>query len=283
MKEYDSVVDKICSAERGKEQFNISDLSRLFGLSSETLRKYEKKHIVEPLRRDNNYRVYSSWEITKIIRARQLKFECDGLVEVDERLMQMDFDDSINNIELRKQELIREIESKQRLLLWLENRKRDIESYKENEGRVYFKREERIYCCIYMVGNTITDKKGDDLKRLQQWMEALPFVSVYYIGISEGKTVSCVGIKESERRLYHLEYLKEDFVIEEAECLEYNDYAAHSHDFDTSAECIKKGYEISMKQGVSIGNLFVIEMVDYVQKDGVYKSHNIMKYPLQKQ
>ena len=282
MEGYDSVVSKICSVKRGKEEFNISDLSRLFGLSSETLRKYEKLHIVEPIRRDNNYRVYSSWEITKIIRARQLKYECSSLVEVDEHLLEMDSDESISNIELRKKELLKEIEYKQRLLMWLDSRKRAIESYKENEGRVYFKKEEKIYCCIYMVGNTITDKRGDDLRVLQQWMEALPFVSVYYIGINDGRTVSCVGISESERKLYHLEYLKEDFVIGEADYLEYNDYAAHSQDFDTSSECIDRGYEISRKQGIGFEDLFVIKMVGYVQRAGIYKSHNIMMYPVKK-
>ena len=80
MEEYETMIDLIKNTRRGKEWFNISDLSRLFNLTSETLRKYEKKHIVEPSRTDNNYRIYSSWEITKIIRARQLKSECSSLV-----------------------------------------------------------------------------------------------------------------------------------------------------------------------------------------------------------
>ena len=104
MEEYETMIDLIKNTRRGKEWFNISDLSRLFNLTSETLRKYEKKHIVEPLRTENNYRIYSSWEITKIFRARQLKSECSSSLEVDEHMLEMDSDESVRNIELRQKD-----------------------------------------------------------------------------------------------------------------------------------------------------------------------------------
>ena len=280
MEEYETMIDLIKNTRRGKEWFNISDLSRLFNLTSETLRKYEKKHIVEPSRTDNNYRIYSSWEITKIIRARQLKSECSSLVEVDEHMLEMDSDESVRNIELRQKELIQEIENKKRLLTWLTDRKEVIENYKNNRGKVYLKKEEKIYCNIYMVGNTITDKTGEDLKQLQRWMAALQYTSVYYVGIRGQETVSCVGITESERKAYHLEDLKADFVIPACEYMEYDDYATHSSTVDTSMECIEKGYEMAEQMGIELKDIFVVRMIEYVQKHGIYKSHNLMMYPV---
>ncbi len=280
MEEYETMIDLIKNTRRGKEWFNISDLSRLFNLTSETLRKYEKKHIVEPLRTENNYRIYSSWEITKIIRARQLKSECSSLVEVDEHMLEMDSDESVRNIELRQKALSQEIENKKRLLTWLTDRKEVIENYKNNRGKVYLKKEEKIYCNIYMVGNTITDKTGEDLKQLQRWMAALPYTSVYYVGIRGQETISCVGITESERKAYHLEDLKADFVIPACEYMEYDDYATHSSTVDTSMECIEKGYEMAEQMGIELKDIFVVRMIEYVQKQGIYKSHNLMMYPV---
>lgn len=280
MEEYETMIDLIKNTRRGKEWFNISDLSRLFNLTSETLRKYEKKHIVEPLRTENNYRIYSSWEITKIIRARQLKSECSSLVEVDEHMLEMDSDESVRNIELRQKELSQEIENKKRLLTWLTDRKEVIENYKNNRRKVYLKKEEKIYCNIYMVGNTITDKTGEDLKQLQRWMAALPYTSVYYVGIRGQETVSCVGITERERKAYHLEDLKADFVIPACEYMEYDDYATHSSTVDTSMECIEKGYEMAEQMGIELKDIFVVRMIEYVQKHGIYKSHNLMMYPV---
>lgn len=282
MTEYQAIINKINEVKRGKQQFNISDLSRLFDITSETLRKYEKKHIIKPLRQDNGYRSYSSWDITKIIRARQLKYECGSLVEVDEHLIEMDSTENIRNIEIRQKELLKEIEEKQRLLAWLSDRKKLIQNYNNNKGTIKIEKGEKIYCNIYMVGNTITDKSGDDLIRLQEWMKALPYTSVYYIGISESQTVSCVGITESEREKYNLQHLVADFIIPESEYLIYDDYAAHSLDIDTSAESINRGYNLAKEKGLVLGEIFVIRMIGYVQKDGLYKSHNLMMYPIKK-
>lgn len=280
MSKFDSVVDKIKNTKKGKEQFNISDLARLFDITSETLRKYEKKNIIEPLRLDNGYRVYSSWDITKIIRARQLKSECSSLLEVDNHLLEMDSNESIKIIESKQKEILREIEEKQVLLTWLDNRKQLIKNYHDNSGKVYRLKEEKIYCCIYMVHNTITTKTGEELARLQEWMDALPYTSVYYVGINENETISCVGITESERKTYHLEHLVPDFIIPESEYIVYNDYAMHDKNIDTSDECIKKGYSIANDNCADLDAIFVCKMIEYVQKDGLYSSHNLMMFSI---
>ncbi|MDY4810267.1 MAG: hypothetical protein SO205_09345, partial [Bulleidia sp.] len=195
-------------------------------------------------------------------------------------MLEMDSDESVRNIELRQKELSQEIENKKRLLTWLTDRKEVIENYKNNRGKVYLKKEEKIYCNIYMVGNTITDKTGEDLKQLQRWMAALPYTSVYYVGIRGQKTVSCVGITERERKAYHLEDLKADFVIPACEYMEYDDYATHSSTVDTSMECIEKGYEMAEQMGIELKDIFVVRMIEYVQKHSIYKSHNLMMYPV---
>lgn len=282
MSDFDYVIDVINHTAKGKEYFNISDLAKLFNISSETLRKYEKKHIIEPIRYDNTYRVYSSWEITKVIRARQLRSEGNSLLEVDEHLSGIDFSSRLEHIEKREREIVSEIEERQKLLIWLRNKKALLTEYESNKGQIYRKKCSRIYCSIYMVGNTLTGKTDEDLKELQKWMNALPYTSVYYIGISKDKTLSCVGFTEEERIAYHLEDLKPDFIIPEMDYLVFDDFAQHNNDFDTSNECIDRGFQRVHESGEQTNGLFVIRMIDYIQKDGVYSSHNLMMFSIEK-
>ncbi|MGL4456721.1 MAG: Cu(I)-responsive transcriptional regulator [Plesiomonas sp.] len=59
---------------------NISEVAKLTGLTAKTLRFYEDKGLVTPLRQDNGYRVYSQKnqeELTLLRQARLVGFSLD--------------------------------------------------------------------------------------------------------------------------------------------------------------------------------------------------------------
>ena len=280
MSEFQHVIEILKKSKRGKEKFNISELARIFNITPETLRRYEKKKIIEPQRQENSYRVYSSWEITKIIRARQLRMEGSSLEYVNKNLFVVEWMQDIERIENRENELMEEIESRQMLLSWLKERKTTIRKFVDRKDDISIEKVEKIYCCIYMVGNTLTDKDSERLKELQKWLDALPYVSVYYIGTSNYITVSVVGITESQRKQYHLEYLVPDFILPDAFYLIHNDNAQHNVSFDTSNESIDRWYNLVRGLNYQAEDLYVIKMIDYFQRDGVYTSYNEMMMPL---
>lgn len=116
---YEELIQCLNTISKGKEKINISDLAKIFNVSSETLRKYENLNILIPYREDNLYRIYSSWELTKLIRTRQLRMEGYSIKDIEQHFKAIQFEDNLVNIENREIEILREIEEREKLLLWL--------------------------------------------------------------------------------------------------------------------------------------------------------------------
>ena len=125
-------------------------------------------------------------------------------------------------------------------------------------------------------------KKAEDWENLKEWMQALPYVSVYYAGDQAYHTVSCVGITAEERDRYGLSYLKPDFVLPEQMYLTKFVVAEHSSTYDTSNRVIQEGFEEMKEEGHPLQDLFVMRVFDYVQKDGIYRSYNKMMIPVRR-
>ena len=264
----------------GDKSINISRMADLFSLTAETLRKYDAKGIISAFRDGNEYRKYSSWEVTKLIWARALRAEGYSLDQIAAHTVERVSDDSIRIIEEMQKKIASEIVERQRILKWLEERKR---SYRELDSRgdeVTVEIQPEIWCCSYLTDNTMAGKKGEDWENLQEWMKALPFVSVYYVGNRAYNTVSCVGITAEERDRYGLTHLTPDFILPEQMYLSKFVIAEHSRQHDTSNEVILQGFADIQERGYPLQDLFVMRVFDYVQKDGLYRSYNKMMIPI---
>ena len=173
-----------------------------------------------------------------------------------------------------------EIVERQRILKWLEERKRSYRELDSREDEVTVEIQPEIWCCSYLTDNTMAGKKGAEWENLQEWMKALPFVSVYYIGNRAYNTVSCVGITAEERDRYGLTRLTPDFILPEQMYLSKFVIAEHSRQHDTSNEVILQGFADMQERGYPLQDLFVMRVFDYVQKDGLYRSYNKMMIPI---
>ena len=264
----------------GDRSINISRMADLFSLTAETLRKYDAKHIISAFRDGNEYRKYSSWEVTKLIWARAMRAEGYSLDEIATHTTERDADKNIYTIEKMQERVAAEIVERQRLLKWLEERKRFCRELDEKRGRVSVEMQPEIWCCSYLTNDTMAGKKGEDWENLKQWMTALPYVSVYYVGDRDYHTVSCVGVTAEERLRYGLTALKPDFILPEQMYLSEFVVAEHSIQNDTSNEVIQKGFADMEGKGYPLQNLFVMRVYDYVQKDGLYRSYNKMMIPI---
>ena len=264
----------------GDKTINISRMADLFSLTAETLRKYDAKEIISAFRDGNEYRKYSSWEVTKLIWARALRAEGYSLDQIAEHTVERVSDDSIRIIEGMQQKIAREIIERQRLLKWLENRKLSYRELAFRGNEVTVEIQPAIWCCSYLTNNTMAGKKGQAWENLKEWMKALPFVSVYYVGNQAYNTVSCVGITAEERERYGLTHLIPDFVLPEQMYLSKFVIAEHSRQHDTSNETILQGFADIREKGCPLQDLFVMRVYDYVQKDGLYRSYNKMMIPV---
>ena len=265
---------------RGDKSISISRMADLFSLTAETLRKYDAKGIISAFRDGNEYRKYSSWEVTKLIWARALRAEGYSLDQIAAHTVERVSDDSIRIIEEMQKKIASEIVERQRILKWLEERKRSYRELDSREDEVTVEIQPEIWCCSYLTDNTMAGKKGAEWENLQEWMKALPFVSVYYIGNRAYNTVSCVGITAEERDRYGLTRLTPDFILPEQMYLSKFVIAEHSRQHDTSNEVILQGFADMQERGYPLQDLFVMRVFDYVQKDGLYRSYNKMMIPI---
>ena len=265
---------------RGDKSISISRMADLFSLTAETLRKYDAKGIISAFRDGNEYRKYSSWEVTKLIWARALRAEGYSLDQIAAHTVERVSDDSIRIIEEMQKKIAGEIVERQRILKWLEERKRSYRELDSREDEVTVEIQPEIWCCSYLTDNTMAGKKGAEWENLQEWMKALPFVSVYYIGNRAYNTVSCVGITAEERDRYGLTRLTPDFILPEQMYLSKFVIAEHSRQHDTSNEVILQGFADIQERGYPLQDLFVMRVFDYVQKDGLYRSYNKMMIPI---
>ena len=264
----------------GDKSINISRMADLFSLTAETLRKYDAKGIISAFRDGNEYRKYSSWEVTKLIWARALRAEGYSLDQIAVHTVERVSDDSIRIIEEMQKKIASEIVERQRILKWLEERKRSYHELDSREDEVTVEIQPEIWCCSYLTDNTMAGKKGAEWENLQEWMKALPFVSVYYIGNRAYNTVSCVGITAEERDRYGLTHLTPDFILPEQMYLSKFVIAEHSRQHDTSNEVILQGFADIQERGYPLQDLFVMRVFDYVEKDGLYRSYNKMMIPI---
>lgn len=267
-------------AKQGKKDIKITEFAHLFSISAETLRKYDSQEIMRASRLENDYRVYSSWDLTKLIRIRQLRSARHSLPEISALIRSGMDESSLEDIDKSIIDIKREIEEGHKLIHWLKRQKSIIIQTRQQGDSVMIEDMEAIHCCIYMVGPTLVDKEGKEKENLKQWMAALPFVTTYYLKSSGGKTVSCVGLTESERRIYGLEYLQADFVLPESRYGSCNIVTQRSHDFDYSSETLEESYQRISTLELALEDIILVRVDDYIQRGDVYSSYNHFMIPI---
>lgn len=268
---------------KGSREIGIFELAELFGISAETLRKYEAKKILQPYREENGYRKYNTWDLTKLVYIRQLRQGGLPLSDIVSELERDEPSQQIQNLDRLRQKLREEIAHREKLIRWTESRRKELSQAIELGEGCALQRQGRRYCCVYMAYNTLVDKKGKDWEHLKEWMRALPFVRVCYkIDGPVEEEVSCLTLYEDELERYGLQHLVPDFVLPEQDCLVLNAVGEYSGNRATSEECAAAARERAKEQGLELAAGAIMEMVWYTQRQGVFQSHNKAIFPVKK-
>ncbi len=267
--------------QKGSEMIGIFELADLFGITKEALRKYEAKHVLQPYRDENGYRKYSTWDLTKLVRVRQLRQEGFPLNNIADGMEAEDPSGQVRDLEEQRQELRREIAYREKLIRWLGNRQEEIAWLEALGDQPVIQVQEKRYCCVYMVGNTLVDKKGTAWEDLKGWIQALPFVQVCYIGKGDNDTtLSCLTATESIRAAYGLEGLVDDFVVPAGRYVVCGSVVGHSRTIDTGVKCFSETHGRAEGLGLKLEEWAVTQMVWFSQRDGLFRSHNKAMFPI---
>ena len=266
--------------KKGKKEIGIFELAELFGVTSEALRKYEAKQIIQPFRDERGYRKFHSWDLTKIICARRMRQEGFPLTDIAQSMQCAKAQQRIDMMEAMQKELMQEILYRKKLIAWLSAQKDEIVRLESQGERCIVERQPALHCCVYMAGDTLVDKEGEEREQLKRWLEELPFCNICYIGKLRHDMVSCLVLSEDEKKAYGLEHLKPDFVIPEQFYVVCSSTAEHSQTHDTSDESILRARARAQDMGFSLGDYVVARMVRYVQNEEMFQSVNRMFFPI---
>ena len=266
--------------EHGKKEVGIFELAELLGVTAEALRKYETREIIRPFRDARGYRKFHSWDLTKIICARQMRQEGFSLSNVADSLKNNNSQGQIVMIEEMQKSLMQEIQYRKDLIHWLSLQKDELMRAEQVGDRCVIEHQPELYCCVYLSDDTLVNKTGAAREELKRWLSSLPFSNVCYVGAQGERVVSCLALNEDELHAYRLEHLKPDFVIPEQFYAVCYSTVEHDSQHDTSEECIRQSRMRLRGLNVKLEDYMVARMVRYVQKGDWYLSVNKMCIPI---
>lgn len=267
----------------------ITVIARLFGISTEAIRKYEKYGIIASSRdKQNNYRKYTTWDIVQLFRAR-LYAKCGfSLKSIAKILSTPDIDEVEEIIKSKEENLVRETLLIQNQLKVLQNIKQGLSEVERSskastELRYHYEQRPAIYFCEFM-GEQSLNEDEDILYQANQWMECLPFVFLgirtNYQKIVSGDSMFTGGIcvTEEDKEKYKLRELPDSQRFESTMCLTAMLVGSFNHPLDkTSFERIN---ELIKSKRFFISGEIIGEIKYSVKIDDEYKFYHKVWIPI---
>ncbi len=161
------------------KKYGITTIAKLFGITTEAIRKYEAKGIIGSHRNcKNRYREYETWDIPTLFRARMYRKSGFSLSQTSDMINSMSIDEIISSMNDREEELIQEIIERQKFMLMLREWKNNLsELNKYSNGKFVIEYSPEIYFCDFLQSDSITED-ADIIALAGKWIEHLPFVSL---------------------------------------------------------------------------------------------------------
>lgn len=178
--------------------YRISKIARIVGISSEALRFYEKKGILEPVKDERTgYRTFGPLDIGTLLRCRTYGQFGFSLSDAAELISECDEESVRSRLKEKERYLQREIERNKRSLARLRDLNSLILQAEHQVGQCVIEQHPGIYRINYH-RNGVLIEEPRDLKRFSEWSNMLPlsFVSLavslkalstltqdYYVGL----------------------------------------------------------------------------------------------------
>lgn len=159
-------------------KYKIGEVSRILNIPLETLRYYESKDIVHPVKdKENNYRYYDAWDINFLIECKKFRSLDFSLSEIQDILHKDNLSNFIDKINDRQRYYNERL--KYYTLLVEKNRgyKNSLEHIEENLNKFTLTERPEIFYFIHRFNYEYKSK--DEMDGLFEiWLEFFPFVDV---------------------------------------------------------------------------------------------------------
>lgn len=189
----------------------IGEITKLFGISPDTLRFYEEKGLIHPDRDEKTkYRDYSIWSILGLsdcLKYKGLGFALNDIKYIFEGQSHDSYNGLVNN---RISVLEEEIFQKQMILNDLKSYCEHLEFARINVGNHWYQNEpeRKLYILANMEEGRFRDFEYDD-SVMRHWVEHITHLKTYVImsarGLSDGRSyIWCYGTESSTAGMFNL-------------------------------------------------------------------------------
>ncbi len=153
-------------------EYNISEVAKMFGICSESLRNYERRGLIAPLRGENGYRTYTNPDIYMLSGIRFLRNAGYSLEDV-EKLCRATYDEGLDIRRARCKELEKEIDYLTCKLQAMRTEYDEFESLKNCDGIAH-----TTSPAMLRLNNQVNDFFLTDDANILEWVEHMPIVRI---------------------------------------------------------------------------------------------------------
>lgn len=161
-------------------KYKIGEIAKLFGLSTESIRHYERLGLIHPQKtEDSSYRLYNSWDVALLSACRQYRAFDFSLEESAKLLATPDASDVLAALHKHERDIEQEIARQCQMLSTIRAWRREAEATRDLVGRIEIERNVPTMFLPYQFGDQLT-RDHHYLSRVQEWLGYIPYV---YVGM----------------------------------------------------------------------------------------------------
>ena len=170
------------------EQYGITELARLFGISTEALRKYEAKGLLESARnQDNQFRKYDIWDIGMLSQIRSLREMEFSLNEVNELIQKGELPELEAALRQKKEAAADIILKYQEHFHILEQVEREVHELADRRDSFWLEYSPAHYGIDF--GKMVLPEEGPLRDAIQSFMQRVPFA--FFCGLFDQEQTYC--------------------------------------------------------------------------------------------
>ncbi len=164
------------------ERYKIGDVARLLGIPVQTLRYYEDKGLVRPIKDDKTgYRYYTAWEIDRLLDSLQLRNLDFSINETESILKSNSLEEIIGKYTDQEKNLIRQIQRQKRLLFILSRQKQKLQTFQQLEGQFIIRNSPDLLFHRHRIQGTFQSSDGNTsldalIPEMESWLALMPDV-----------------------------------------------------------------------------------------------------------
>lgn len=161
-------------------KYKIGDVSKIFGISPDLLRYYEKKGVVHPEKdRDNHYRYYDSWDMNFLADCLWFKAYGFGIEQIAHMMTDTGFDELVDIMAQKQSEIQQTIHMQNLLMGRCQEYLEEVAAGKAALYQCDLQNSPELV--LYLNRHNFSYDKSEDIQNMgQRWLKYMPFTHRYF-------------------------------------------------------------------------------------------------------